>query len=452
MRSTPTLYRRVFLPFAITVVVAMLIAWWSAVTLLGNTLQGRLHAQLQQATSVLAAGSLPFTADLLAQLGALQNADFALLHADGSVGLATYTTLERSRVEDLIRAAWMDGSDRHGPDYDLVLARLAEGRSRDYVAVAGLASLDDIEDATRRTAALLGLLTLMGVAVVAWWGHRLSIAIAQPVRELGELARHVAAGERRVQLPEPRTRELAELTRAFNDMTGRLDAYEAELVRASRLAGLGEIATTIAHEIRNPLTAIKLQLQLLGEQLPASEQQTVVQLLTEIQRLELIVSGTLAHARPQQIETARRDLNATIRDVVTLMSPQFAHRRIVLDLKLSALPELALDADRFKQVLFNVLSNAADALNGPGTVRVSSHLDGTTAVVAIEDDGPGVTPEQAHRLFHEPVASHKSTGLGLGLMVSRELIELHGGSIAVDRSPALGGARFTIRLPAPPGA
>lgn len=445
MTTSTTLYLRILVPFAATILVAMLLAWWAATALLSGALEARVHQQLDHTTATLAEGVFPLRGELLEQLSVLQDAEFALIRRDGTIGTSTFDAGSRTRLAPRVEQAWA-GADASTIDgYDLVFRKLRARRAGDHVAIAGLASLADAQAAARRTALVLGLLTLGGVAVVGWLGHRLSNAVTRPVRALGDMARAIAAGDRSVQADVPPVREIADLARALNDMTGRLDAYEHELSSASRLAGLGQIAAQVAHEIRNPLTAMKLQMQVLCEQLPASSRSVAEGLLREIQRLELIVSSTLVHGRAITVAPRRCHLNAIVEETLTLVSPQFSHRRIDVQPDFGELPAQPLDADRIKQVLFNLLTNAADALPDGGRVRVGTGACGGMAHLEVEDSGPGLADPDG--VFAAPAETSKPTGLGLGLMVCREIAELHGGSIAADRSPALGGARFTVRLP-----
>ncbi len=440
-----------FLPFSAALLVAMLAAWWTAAELFTDVLEKRLQQRLTHATDVLAAGTFPLTAELLAELAELQNAQFMLLDAHGRIALSTAEEPVDESLVEILRKSWPAGSARH-PDYAVVIRPLEPVRSAGYSAIAGVATLHDVQTAAGNAALTLGALMVAGVAVVAWWGHRLSIAITRPLRQLRDMAQRIAGGDRDVKADPPAIRELADLTRAVNDMTGRLADYEAELVAGSRLASLGEMAARMAHEIRNPLTAMKLQAQLLCEGLAGEHRMAAERLLAEIQRLQLIVSSTLAHGRPVELQRAPCTLDSVAAEVVDLVAPQFAHRRIQLDRRLDPTPCIHLDGDRLKQVLFNLLCNAADALPDGGQVRVSAAAVDGTVLLEVEDSGPGVAAERAAELFRRAVPSSKTNGLGLGLVVSREIVEGHGGTIELDCSPALGGARFTVRLPAGPAA
>jgi signal transduction histidine kinase len=168
----------------------------------------------------------------------------------------------------------------------------------------------------------------------------------------------------------------------------------------------------------------------------------------EIRRLELIVSTTLALGREQQLQLDRQDLNLLVREVAELIAPQLEHRDIELETRLEALPETALDGDKAKQILFNLITNSVDALPEGGHILVHTRHDPAhhRLELQVEDSGTGIAPELQRKLFTQSV-NVKESGLGVGLMLCRELVELHGGTITVDTSTTLGGAKFTVRFP-----
>jgi signal transduction histidine kinase len=170
--------------------------------------------------------------------------------------------------------------------------------------------------------------------------------------------------------------------------------------------------------------------------------------LREIDRLELIVSSTLTAARPRHLNLAPADLNSIVDDVAALLEPQLAHQRIRLERVAAELPRAALDSDRIKQIVFNLVNNAAAAQPHGGTVRVLTGSNGAADAPAVEliveDAGPGM-PETAWRTLQ--IDTSPAPRLGLGLRVCRELVELHGGKLAMGRSAELGGARFTVTFP-----
>jgi two-component system sensor histidine kinase HydH len=270
------------------------------------------------------------------------------------------------------------------------------------------------------------------------------------------MAERIADGDREVRAAIKPADELGALGAALNRMAERLAAYEHEIAEQNRLSALGEMAARIAHEIRNPLMAIKLHLELLQESVTGPDRDRVARLLEEIRRLELIVSSSLSMVRPASLKLTETDLNDIIDSVAGLMNRQLEHHGIELLFDRGNLPPIPLDAASVKQVLLNLINNAVANLPGGGTIRMSSTMapDERYVLLRVEDTGPGICESEWKTIFSGPRQSRSReeiTGsLGLGLIVCQELIELHGGHINVDRAPILGGARFSIYFPLSP--
>jgi signal transduction histidine kinase len=261
------------------------------------------------------------------------------------------------------------------------------------------------------------------------------------------MAGQIASGNRAVRVDVRRQDEVGALAHSLNSMADRLSRYEQQVADQSRLLTLGELSAKVAHEIRNPLTAIKMQLQLLEDEVPAAARPRLATLLDEVRRLELIVAATLQLGRPDQLSRRALDLNALVTEVLDLVGPQFGHRHIATTLSLATgLPQCQLDADRVKQIMLNLLNNAADELPNGGHIRVSTKKLVTGGIaLEISDSGPGIPVEKREALF-EQTSSGKSSGFGLGLRVTRELVELHGGTIEVADGE-LGGVLIRVIFP-----
>ena len=138
-------------------------------------------------------------------------------------------------------------------------------------------------------------------------------------------------------------------------------------------------------------------------------------------------------------------LNQTVQNVLQLMTPQFIHRSVTLSQELNPLPEVSIDEDRVKQVVFNLLNNAANAMPEGGSIHVRTSCDQAAVYLSIEDSGPGVDLQDTRDLFESPQAS--ASGLGIGLLVCKEIMDLHDGNITYRTSQNLGGACFIIAFP-----
>jgi two-component system nitrogen regulation sensor histidine kinase NtrY len=220
------------------------------------------------------------------------------------------------------------------------------------------------------------------------------------------------------------------------------------------MAAWREVARRIAHEIKNPLTPIQLSAQRLRKRYLArfSDDEKVFDECTEmiiksVEDLKNLVNEFSNFARMPAIQPEPNDINTLLREPLTLY--QEAHRGVAFVVSMDArMPLLMIDRDQIKRALINILENAVSAMNGCGTVTVSTYFDDVLkmAVVSVADDGPGIAPEDKPRLF-EPYFSTKKSGTGLGLAIVSSIVADHGGFVRIrDNVPH--GAIFVVELPA----
>ncbi len=246
------------------------------------------------------------------------------------------------------------------------------------------------------------------------------------------------------------------------DITERL-ALQQQVIRAERLAVVGELAAGLAHEIRTPLTSISNSVRLLQGTLPGAGGEDARLLLgiiaKEAKRLSALLTDFLKFARPRPPRPAPTDLNGLVREVVRLARDGRVHAEAVsVELALADdLPEAPVDRDQLQQALLNLVVNGLEAClsvrREPGaqpprlTVRTAGPGQGRAGwEITISDTGPGIAPEDRARLF-EPFFSKKPDGTGLGLAITKRILDAHGGRIEVSSAPGA-GATFTLVLPA----
>lgn len=237
---------------------------------------------------------------------------------------------------------------------------------------------------------------------------------------------------------------------------------ERQLFESEKLAATGRLAASFAHEINNPLEAMKNALYLVSEDLPrdSSARRYVDIARSETERISKIVRQILGFYRPSA-SRAPMDINAMIVEVVELLQPQMRKARVEPRLELDpALPRVVGSADQLRQVLLNLALNSIQALSGGGSIAMSTHVPspakraakpvaiaGSDSVIfEIADDGPGIARDVRDRLFEPFVTTKERAGTGLGLWICREIVQAHGGSISVDGVKPH-GTRFVVVLP-----
>jgi two-component system, NtrC family, sensor histidine kinase HydH len=240
--------------------------------------------------------------------------------------------------------------------------------------------------------------------------------------------------------------------------SGRPGDDEPEIARRLRAqyAEISELAGGLAHEIRNPLSTLTLNLDLLLEDFQNAEtprdrrvRDRVERLRHEVQRLHNILENFLRFARVRDLKLAPADLGAVIDEVRDFREPYLATRGIVIRTHLAAdLRPVRLDADLFKQALLNLILNAEHAMPSGGELILTTRRDGSWIVLDVIDTGIGMPAEVRARIF-DAFFSTRSGGSGLGLPTTRKIVEAHGGKIEVQSEPGK-GSQFIISLPACP--
>jgi len=305
------------------------------------------------------------------------------------------------------------------------------------------------------------LVTLIVFAVLRVLVHR-------PVLELRHKISRARRGDWRVGVSFAERRdEIGELGTDFNDMVRQLrencqqceHLHNVNLQQAAHLASIGELAAGLAHEIKNPLAGITGAIDIIRDELPADDPNRAVlgEVQNECRRIKKTVSDLLRYARPEPPSIQLADLNQTLEHALLMVEHQVEGKNVKLVRELDAsAPPVPHDPDQIEQVLRNLLINALDALNGSGEIRVSTRFVPSPAGVrtppaleiVISDSGAGMTHDQLGRIF-KPFFTTKQSGSGLGLAVSKRIIDQHGGHILAESEPGR-GSRFLIRLPVVP--
>jgi signal transduction histidine kinase len=331
------------------------------------------------------------------------------------------------------------------------------GRVSGAVRVA-MAASEPTQAVLRRSGWLLLLLSIADALLVLGLG--LFVLTQLVVRPLGQLRRataSMAAGDLEPRIVEEGPKEFAALASAFNQMTVSLAVQREQIIRTEKLASVGQLAAGVAHEIGNPLAAILGYVDILradaagkGE-LPAAERQDALdRVKAETQRIHRIIRELLEFSRPSHEDPVATDPLRVVQSAQALLVPQsrFREVRVVIAGEGQAWPQVLVSPGRLTQVLVNLLLNAADAMAGKGTIVVACQEVERKVVLTVADEGSGVATENRRKIF-DPFFTTKPVGhgTGLGLSVSRSIVESFGGTLELAPAVEGQGAKFVLALP-----
>jgi signal transduction histidine kinase len=295
------------------------------------------------------------------------------------------------------------------------------------------------------------------VAICAAVMIALAYFIQRPMVELQDKIARVGEGDLEVSVNFARRNdEIGDLGRNFNHMVQQLREsreeierlHQTQMSRAEHLATLGELATGLAHEIRNPLAGIAGVIEIVGRDLPVTSPARAVikDVRLEIAQINRILTDLLQTARPHPPAVRPTDLNTTVEHAVMLARQQILSKPIKVELEKDLkLPNVEHDSDQMHQVVLNLLLNSVQAIDGAGVVRVVIASKKDQALISVSDSGRGISPEHLPFIFR-PFYTTKGNGTGLGLSLARRIVEDHRGRIEVE-SEVGKGTEFLVTLP-----
>ena len=295
--------------------------------------------------------------------------------------------------------------------------------------------------------AILGGL-LFSLIVAGWLAMRLSARLARPIGKLTEFARNFRQAQS-MSMPTVDTNisEVAELNRAFSEMVQALERSQEQLVRASKLAVVGEMAAIMAHEVRTPLGILKSSAQMLERRkdLSAQDRELTGFIVTETDRLNRLVTTLLESTSPRPPLFQDHDLHEIISHVLALIKSKVEKGGLNLEQRFNADPSIvSCDREQMIQVFLNLVINAVQHVPDGGHILLTTQNEGAGISVRIEDNGPGISKQDQQRIF-DPFFTQRKGGIGLGLTIVQQIVQAHGGRIEVSKS-MLGGACFTVYM------
>jgi signal transduction histidine kinase len=290
---------------------------------------------------------------------------------------------------------------------------------------------------------------VFGIALVG--GGLLALRFARPLRQLTSAAKDVSEGNLSVRVETHSRDEIGILERSFNEMVFKLQKSREELSKYERESAWKEMAKQVAHEIRNPLTPIKLSIQHVRQAFKdkAPDREEILQRVTQtvidqIEVLSRIASEFSNFAKMPESKFERLNIDDLLKETINLFREvqgvKFIHMLV------SPMVMIVADRDQLQGVFINIIRNAIQAIQKAGTITAETSLENHTCIIKISDTGKGIPEEIRTRIF-EPNFSTKTEGMGLGLAIARRVIEDHGGTISCSSERGK-GTMFEIRLPA----
>jgi signal transduction histidine kinase len=317
--------------------------------------------------------------------------------------------------------------------------------------VGQLAILRSFDAANEEISALrwnLSLLWLISMAAGLALTYIPARRIIEPVKELDRAAREVSRQNYACEVVVKSEDELGRLAATFNAMCASIRQAREELIRSERITTIGRLATSIVHDLRNPLAAVYGGAEMLAySELSHQQVQRLARnMYRASQHIQELLQDLLEVGRGKTGQRERCDLHEIVAGVVDSLNPAAEAQSVRLVVDIPEGLELLLDARPIKRVFANLIGNALEAMPEGGTITVSAVAEPGSVLVKVHDTGPGIAPEIRDQLFQPFVTSRKGKGLGLGLALARQVVLDHGGDMWADSQPGH-GACFSFRLP-----
>ncbi len=308
-----------------------------------------------------------------------------------------------------------------------------------------------------RTKRLLYGLMIFGPLIIISTAFYFFRNFTRSIQILTKATRKIREGVLSYRIKNQLKDEFKELALSFNDMAGSLKEQQHKIQQAERLAAVGEIAAGLAHEVKNPLTGIKVSIEVLKSELYLAQEdkEIFLRIINEINRIETLLKNMLNYARPAQPNFTSVNIHNALDNTIKLA--EYCHRqpdsislltKDIVFIKEFAedLPEIIADPGHLHQVFLNLILNGIDAITEKGTITIKTTRGHDKSIqISISDTGKGIAPESLKAVFN-PFFTTKSKGSGLGLAICKRLIEQQNGTIEVCNNQE-GGATFTITLP-----
>ena len=338
--------------------------------------------------------------------------------------------------------------------YEVVVPVIVGDEQLGYVQINML--LDNIRDIQRanfiRRLFATGMVFAVGIALTIFLARRYTT----PIKNLVEDFKRISAGDLSVTIPVESSDEIGEMAEGFNNMVEKLrerEALEKRLYEAEHLSRVGQLASGIAHEIRNPLNYISLAIDhLKAEMIPRCEgdsselTELADKIKEEVRRANYMVVNFMNYGRPLKLRRTEVIYHDLLAKVLPVLQNRLTEQHIVVKQRIPAdLPPLRIDGELFRNCILNFVTNASQAMPDGGTITLGAHIDEDVVKLTFSDQGTGISPDDIGKIF-QPYFTTKDVGIGLGLAITERIIKEHDGEIHVD-STIGSGTTITVSLP-----
>jgi len=344
-------------------------------------------------------------------------------------------------------------SREEGKVYNVILPVIAGNEHYGYVHLT--INTDDFSKAMRTNMIKRVIGSLMVFALGIGIAMFLSWRYTKPIHNVVSAAKRIAAGDLNQTLTTETKDEIGELTQSFNFMVQKLREQrqlEEKLREAEHLSGIGQLSRSIAHEIRNPLNFISLSVDHIKEKYrPADNKDSekfeslISSIKQEIQRLNKLVEDFLDYGRPLRLNLQETDIGKLLEDVIEIIWAKAEAEKINIIKDYDLLPTLNIDHDLVKTCIFNVILNAFQSMPDGGTLSIKTERTDGTLSILVSDTGIGIPADDLSKVF-DPYFTTKKNGLGLGLAMTKRVVEEHGGKVDIQSFEGK-GSKVIITLP-----
>ncbi len=444
---------RIIIPFTLLFIFISVSSWLFSIHLIRRYIDEDLRQQMERVTKVISQSSYVLNPIIFRQMKSVVNSEIILFNDKGQVLNTTINEIgEEHLLQKIAYSMETDNEenkivDLHGISYKMAVQPLiVSGHGKSFLSL--LVPVKEKEQLQRQIFQATGWLALLGILFMLILSYMITKTITNPIEELVMVSGKVAGGDFTQQAVIRKNDEVGCLAKAFNLMITQLLASEKRLVESEKMATAGQMAASLAHEIRNPLTSIKMFVQVLAARLTEQpdNQNMVASLLQEICRLEHTINRIVESTRPGDLQMRPGNIQKDLKEILNIATPNFQSSDITFDCNIETkLPEVVYDSEMLKQVFWNILLNCKDAMPQGGKIHISTSKVSDGLDIVISDNGSGLADKDPE-IFFNAFYTTKPEGMGMGLFTSRKIIEKHGGTLSLVNGPD-GGAVTTIHLP-----